>query len=47
MFGTGAPNEAFAEYFTGDSFLNPLTQPGESAAFRMAKEVWADEGTEQ
>lgn len=33
MFGTGTPNEAFAEYFTGDSFLNPLTQPGESAVF--------------
>jgi len=33
MFGTGAPNEAFAEYFTGDSFLNPLTQLGESAVF--------------
>lgn len=33
MFGTGTPNEVFAEYFTGDSFLNPLTQPGESAVF--------------
>lgn len=28
VFGTGAPNDAFAQYFTGQSFLNPLTQPG-------------------
>ncbi len=33
IFGTGAPNDAFARYFTGKSFLNPLTQPGESAVF--------------
>ena len=26
-FGTGSPNEAFAQYFTGESFLNPLTNP--------------------
>ena len=25
MFGQGAPNDAFAQYFIGDSFLNPLT----------------------
>ena len=31
VFGTGAPNDAFAQYFTGQSFLNPLTQPGASA----------------
>lgn len=31
VFGTGAPNDAFAQYFTGQSFLNPLTQPGVSA----------------
>ena len=24
IFGTGAANEAFAQYFIGDSFLNPL-----------------------
>lgn len=24
MFGTGAPNDAFAQYFIGQSFLNPL-----------------------
>ncbi len=31
VFGAGAPNDAFAQYFTGQSFLNPLTQPGASA----------------
>lgn len=25
-FGIGAPNEAFAQYFTGNSFLKPLTE---------------------
>lgn len=25
IFGTGKPNDAFAQYFTGNSFLNPLT----------------------
>ena len=27
VFGTGVPNTAFAQYFIGDSFLNPLTGP--------------------
>ena len=27
MFGTGAPNTAYAQYFMGQSFLNPLTDP--------------------
>ena len=27
MFGTGAPNTAYARYFIGESFLNPLTDP--------------------
>ena len=26
-FGTGTANTAYAQYFTGDSFLNPLTDP--------------------
>ena len=26
-FGTGTTNTAYAQYFTGDSFLNPLTDP--------------------
>ena len=27
MFGIGEPNVNFAQYFIGDSFLNPLTDP--------------------
>ena len=27
VFGTGAENTAFAQYFIGQSFLNPLTDP--------------------
>lgn len=27
VFGTGEPNTGFARYFTGESFLNPLTDP--------------------
>lgn len=32
MFGTGEPNTAYAKFFVGDSFLNPLTDP-KSALF--------------
>lgn len=32
-FGIGAPNDAYAKYFTGQSYLKPLTQPGVSAVF--------------
>ena len=27
VFGTGVANTGYAQYFTGDSFLNPLTDP--------------------
>ena len=27
MFGTGTANTAYAQFFIGDSFLNPLTDP--------------------
>ena len=27
VFGTGSANTAYARYFVGDSFLNPLTDP--------------------
>lgn len=27
IFGLGNPNEGFAQYFTGNSYLNPLTHP--------------------
>lgn len=33
MFGTGIPNEIFAKYFKGNSFLNPLTKFGETPVF--------------
>ena len=32
-FGIGAPNDAYARYFVGQSYLKPLTQPGASAVF--------------
>ena len=32
-FGIGAPNEAYARYFIGRSYLKPLTQPGASSVF--------------
>ncbi len=30
LFGLGAPNEAYAQYFTGNSYLKPLTDPRET-----------------
>ena len=30
VFGQGQANTAFAQYFIGNSYLNPLTKPGES-----------------
>ena len=27
LFGTGTPNTAYARYFIGQSYLNPLTDP--------------------
>lgn len=32
-FGMGMPNEMFSEFFIGNSFLNPLTKPGEWTVF--------------
>lgn len=32
-FGMGEPNVNFAQHFIGNSYLNPLTKPGESAVF--------------
>lgn len=32
-FGMGVPNDAFAQYFIGNSYLNPLNEFGESAVF--------------
>lgn len=33
VFGQGQPNAAFAQYFTGNSYLNPLTEPGKCPVF--------------
>lgn len=33
IFGTGKANIDYAKYFTGDSFLNPLTEFGTSPIF--------------
>lgn len=30
IFGTGMPNDAYARYFIGSSYLNPLTEPGKA-----------------
>jgi quercetin dioxygenase-like cupin family protein len=33
MFGTGVPNDNYAQYFKGNSFLNFLVKPGEVPVF--------------
>lgn len=33
MFGEGVPNDAYAQYFQGDSFLNFLVEPGKTPIF--------------
>lgn len=33
IFGKGEPNTGFAQYFIGESFLNPLTEWGKSPLF--------------
>jgi quercetin dioxygenase-like cupin family protein len=33
IFGQGEPNVNYAQYFIGNSYLNPLTKPGESVVF--------------
>ena len=41
MFGKGVPNDAFAQYFTGKSYLNALRPeqlPGEPGAFNVTFE---------
>lgn len=32
-FGIGAPNDAYAVYFSGTSYLKPLTDPSQSSLF--------------
>ena len=33
IFGMGNPNDSFAQYFIGNSYLNPLNEFGESPVF--------------
>lgn len=33
IFGLGKPNDMFAQYFTGNSYLNPLTDPQTNPLF--------------
>lgn len=33
VFGKGMENSMFAQYFVGNSFLNPLVKPGETPVF--------------
>ena len=33
VFGTGVSNDGYAQYFTGASFLNPLTEAGKCPVF--------------
>ena len=33
IFGIGAPNDAYAQYFIGQSYLKPLTLPGACPVF--------------
>lgn len=33
IFGLGVENSAYAQYFIGNSYLNPLNKPGEAAVF--------------
>lgn len=33
VFGLGSPNDAYAQFFIGHSYLNPLTTPGECPVF--------------
>ena len=33
MFGIGNPNDAYAQYFVGNSYLNPLTDPAQAGVF--------------
>ncbi len=33
VFGLGEPNNAYAQYFIGQSYLNPLTDPNKTNVF--------------
>ena len=35
-FGIGAPNDTYAQYFIGQSFLKPLTEPEKAPVFPVS-----------
>ena len=39
VFGLGAENSAYAEYFIGTSYLNPLTDPAKASVFSRECDV--------
>ena len=45
IFGQGSPNTAFAQYFVGNSYLNPLADPKKAALvpFNVTFEPVSDE----
>ena len=36
VFGLGSPNDAYAQFFIGQSYLNPLTDPKASSVFHVS-----------
>lgn len=43
-FEIGAPNDAYAQYFVGDSFLHPLTDPKECPVLWQMSHLSRDAG---
>ena len=39
VFGLGNPNDAFKQYFSGQSFLNPLAKTEGGVSFANVKKV--------
>ena len=37
-FGIGAPNDAYAQYFVGNSYLKPLTEYGKCPGYTDGSE---------
>lgn len=40
VFGQGEPNVNFAQYFIGNSYLKPLTNPNETSVFIANVKHW-------
>lgn len=39
-FGTGNPNDMFAKYFIGNSYLNPLYEISGQSKFQKGQLLW-------